>query len=60
MRDHPDPTALRAVWALIYFGLGTFIVVNLPPENGGRYLIFAGIAYAACAVFLFRTIVVKR
>jgi hypothetical protein len=59
-RDRPpDQTASRAVWSIVFIGLGVTILANLPPEDGLRWIIVAMVSFAAAAYFLFLLLVRK-
>lgn len=57
--ERPDPTATRAVWSLIFIGLGTLILSSLPERNGGWFMIVAVVSYVAAAWYLFLLLVRK-
>lgn len=56
-REGPDPTADRALWTLVFIGLGTLIVSNLPPEREGWWILFAAVSFAGAAYFMFLLLV---
>jgi hypothetical protein len=59
MNDQPDSTASLAVWVLVFIGIGSLILANLPPEHAGRFIIAGAVSYSIAAVFLFRLLVRK-
>ena len=59
MADSTD-RADSAVFAMLFTTIGTVLIVNQPPHDTGFIIFCAVVAFAAAAVFAFRSIVVKR
>ena len=55
--EGPSQSTSRAVWALVFLGLGTTILATQPPEGAGRFIIVAAVSYAAAAWFLYLLLV---
>ena len=60
MKDAPDLIADRAIWSLVFIGLGTLILANRPLEDAGWWIIIAAVSYGVSAYFLYLLIVRRR
>jgi hypothetical protein len=51
--EKEDNIADLALWAVIFFGIGSLIFMNRSPQNQGGFLIAGTISFVTAIVFVF-------